>query len=58
VPWERVVAEDRPYVEWLVGDAGPGMSEELYDHLVVLLMPGWRSAAMRTGKSYRHGEAA
>lgn len=44
VPWETVVATDREYAEWLIGDDGPCLVPALYDHLVDLLMPGWAGA--------------
>jgi len=37
IPWEDVLSEDRPYVEWLISGEGPQMEDELYDFLEEML---------------------
>lgn len=37
VPWTEVVQEDRPYMEWLVSEGGPPMTDEQYDFIMEVL---------------------
>lgn len=39
--WVDVIAEDREYVEWVVGGSGPQIKDNLYDYLMDLLEGDW-----------------